>query len=485
MDITELTVHELIEKKKAGELTSEEIVKAYTKRIEEKEKDVDAFITITTEEALKTAKEKDKEGLKGDLDGIPIGIKDNINVKGTRTTCASKMLENFVSPYDATVTEKLNEAGLISLGKMNMDEFAMGSSTENSAMKVTHNPWNLNTVPGGSSGGSAAAVAANEVPWALGSDTGGSIREPASFCGIVGLKPTYGLVSRYGLVAFASSLDQIGPLTKDVEDAAILLNVIAGHDEKDSTSYDREKVDYTKALKNDVKGLKIGVPKEFYAEGLNEEVKVALENAIEEYKKLGAIVEDCSVDVAKYSLATYYIIACAEASSNLGRFDGIRYGYRTKNYETLGELFKNSRSEGFGPEVKRRIILGTYVLSSGYYDAYYKKAQQVRTFVSQEFDKAFSKYDVLLAPVVPYPAFEINSKVDNPLEMYLADVCTVPINIASIPAISLPCGVTSKGLPIGMQLIGPRFSEETLLNAAYTFEQKIKFRENYKPEFKK
>ncbi len=485
MDITELTVHELIEKKKAGKLTSEEIVKAYTKRIEEKEKDVDAFITITTDEALKTAKEKDKEGLKGDLDGIPIGIKDNINVKGTRTTCASKMLENFISPYDATVTEKLNEAGLISLGKMNMDEFAMGSSTENSAMKVTHNPWDLNTVPGGSSGGSAAAVAANEVPWALGSDTGGSIREPASFCGIVGLKPTYGLVSRYGLVAFASSLDQIGPLTKDVEDAAILLNLIAGHDEKDSTSYDREKVDYTKALKNDVKGLKIGVPKEFYAEGLNEEVKAALENAIEEYKKLGAIVEDCSVDVAKYSLATYYIIACAEASSNLGRFDGIRYGYRTKNYETLGELFKNSRSEGFGPEVKRRIILGTYVLSSGYYDAYYKKAQQVRTFVSREFDKAFSKYDVLLAPVVPYPAFEINSKVDNPLEMYLADVCTVPINIASIPAISLPCGVTSKGLPIGMQLIGPRFSEETLLNAAYTFEQKIKFRENYKPEFKK
>ena len=485
MDITELTVHELIEKKKAGKLTSEEIVKAYTKRIEEKEEDVDAFISITTDEALKTAKEKDKKGLEGDLDGIPIGIKDNINVKGTRTTCASKMLENFVSPYDATVTEKLNEAGLISLGKMNMDEFAMGSSTENSAMKVTHNPWNLNTVPGGSSGGSAAAVAANEVPWALGSDTGGSIREPASFCGIVGLKPTYGLVSRYGLVAFASSLDQIGPLTKDVEDAAILLNVIAGHDEKDSTSYDREKVDYTKALKNDVKGLKIGVPKEFYAEGLNEEVKLALENAIEEYKKLGAIVEDCSVDVAKYSLATYYIIACAEASSNLGRFDGIRYGYRTKNYETLGELFKNSRSEGFGPEVKRRIILGTYVLSSGYYDAYYKKAQQVRTFVSQEFDKAFSKYDVLLAPVAPYPAFEINSKVSDPLEMYLADVCTVPINIASIPAISLPCGVTSNGLPVGMQLIGPRFSEETLLNAAYTFEQKIKFRENYKPEFKK
>ena len=485
MDITELTVHELIEKKKKKELTSEEIVKAYTKRIEEKEKDVDAFITITTDEALNEAKEKDKAGLKGDLDGIPIGIKDNINIKGTKTTCASKMLENFVSPYNATVTEKVKDAGLISLGKMNMDEFAMGSSTENSAMKITRNPWNLNTVPGGSSGGSAAAVAANEVPWALGSDTGGSIREPAAFCGIVGLKPTYGLVSRYGLVAFASSLDQIGPLTKDVEDAAILMNVITGHDEKDSTSENREKVDYTKALKNDVKGLKIGVPKEFYAEGLNEEVKAELDKAIETYKELGAKVEDCSVDVAKFSLATYYIIACAEASSNLGRFDGIRYGYRTKNYETLEDLFRNSRSEGFGPEVKRRIILGTYVLSSGYYDAYYKKAQQVRTFVMKEFDNAFSKYDVLLTPVCPNVAFEINSKVSDPLEMYLADVCTVPINMASIPAISLPCGVTSEGMPVGMQLIGPKFSEETLLNAAYTFEQKIKFRENHKPEFKK
>ena len=485
MDITELTVHELIEKKKKGELTSEKIVKAYAKRIEEKEKDVDAFITITVDEALKKAKEKDKEGLKGDLDGIPIGIKDNINIKGTKTTCASKMLENFVSPYNATVTEKVEEAGLITLGKMNMDEFAMGSSTENSAMKVTHNPWNLNMVPGGSSGGSAAAVAANEVPWALGSDTGGSIREPAAFCGIVGLKPTYGLVSRYGLVAFASSLDQIGPLTKDVTDSAILMNVITGHDEKDSTSLDRKKVDYTKALKNNVKGLKIGIPKEFYAEGLNEEVKKELDNAIEVYKDLGAKIEDCSVDVAKYSLATYYIIACAEASSNLGRFDGIRYGYRSKNYETLEELFRNSRSEGFGPEVKRRIILGTYVLSSGYYDAYYKKAQQVRTFVMEEFNKAFSKYDILLTPVSPNVAFEINSKVSDPLEMYLADVCTVPINIASIPAISLPCGMTSNGLPVGMQLIGPRFSEETLLNAAYTFEQKIKFRENYKPEFKK
>ena len=488
MEITELTVHELQEKLAAKELTITEITKAYVDRINEKEKDVQAFITLQTDEAMKKAEEIEAKVNNGEVNsafaGIPIGIKDNLCTKGVKTTCASKMLENFISPYDATVTEKLNEAGLISLGKMNMDEFAMGSSTENSAMKVTHNPWDLNTVPGGSSGGSAAAVAANEVPWALGSDTGGSIREPASFCGIVGLKPTYGLVSRYGLVAFASSLDQIGPLTKDVEDAAILLNVIAGHDEKDSTSYDREKVDYTKALKNDVKGLKIGVPKEFYAEGLNEEVKAALENAIEEYKKLGAIVEDCSVDVAKYSLATYYIIACAEASSNLGRFDGIRYGYRTKNYETLGELFKNSRSEGFGPEVKRRIILGTYVLSSGYYDAYYKKAQQVRTLVKNEFDKAFEKYDVVLTPTAPAVAYQFGEKTENPLEMYLSDICTVSVNVAGLPGISIPCGVDSEGMPIGMQLIGPRFGEAAILNAAYTFEQATKFRENYKPTFK-
>lgn len=485
MDITELTVHELIEKKKNKELTSEEIVKSYSKRIDEKEKDVKAFVTISTDEALKQAKEKDKTKSKSEFDGIPIGIKDNICTKGVKTTCASKMLENFVSPYDATVIEKLDEAGLISLGKMNMDEFAMGSSTENSAIEITHNPWNLNTVPGGSSGGSAAAVAAGEVPWALGSDTGGSIREPAAFCGVVGVKPTYGLVSRYGLVAFASSLDQIGPITKDVTDAALLLNLITGHDERDSTSYDRPKVDYTKALKGNVKGLKIGVPKEFYSQGLNEEVKENLENAIETYKKLGTTVEDCSVDVAKYSLATYYIIACAEASSNLGRFDGIRYGYRAKDYSNLKELYKNSRSEGFGPEVKRRIILGTYVLSSGYYDAYYKKAQQVRTFVMQEFDKAFSKYDLLLTPVSPNVAFEIGSKTSDPLEMYLADVCTVPINIASVPAISLPCGITKAGMPVGMQLIAPRFGEEKMLNAAYTFEQEIKFRENHKPEFKK
>lgn len=488
MDITELTVHELQEKLEKKEITATEITKAYADRIDEKEKDVQAFVTVLKDSAIEQAKEIDDKRAKGEnvsnLAGIPIGIKDIICTKGVRTTCSSKMLENFIAPYDATVMEKINAEELIDLGKLNMDEFAMGGSTEYSYFKKTRNPWNLNKVPGGSSGGSAAAVAANMVPWALGTDTGGSIRQPASLCGVVGLKPTYGLVSRYGVVAFASSLDQVGPITKDVRDCAMLLNIIAGHDPKDTTSAEVEKKDYTKALKNDVKGLKIGVPKEFFGEGINEEVKANLEKAIEKYKELGAEVEECSLDVAKYALATYYIIACAEASSNLGRFDGIRYGYRTENFTNLKELYKNSRSEGFGPEVKRRIILGTYVLSSGYYDAYYKKAQQVRTFVMNEFAKAFEKYDVLLTPTSPTVAFDIGSKSTNPLEMYLADICTVSVNIAGLPGISVPCGVDSEGMPIGMQLIGKRFSEETLLNTAYTFEQATKFRDNYKPEFK-
>ena len=475
MDITNLTVHELKDKIKSNELSIIDITKAYVEKINEKEKDVQAFITTLTQEALEQASSIQKgieEGcITGDYAGIPIGIKDNICTKGIKTTCASKMLENFVSPYDASVVEKLKQEHLINSGKLNMDEFAMGASTEYSYFKKTRNPRNLNTVPGGSSGGSAAAVAANMVPWALGSDTGGSIRQPASFCGVVGLKPTYGLVSRYGLVAFASSLDQIGPITKDVEDAAILLNIIAGHDEKDTTSVNIEKKDYTKALKNSVKGLKIGIPKEYFGEGINKEVKEKLEQAIQKYKELGAEVEEFSLDIADYALATYYIIACAEASSNLGRFDGIRYGYRTQNYSNLKELFKNSRSEGFGAEVKRRIILGTYVLSSGYYDAYYKKAQQVRTLVKNEFKKAFAKYDVLLTPTSPTVAFEIGTKSNNPLEMYLADICTVSVNIAGLPAISIPCGVDSKNMPIGMQLIGNHFAEETILNAAYAFEK--------------
>ena len=489
MNITELTVHELQQKLKSKELTIKEIMESYCERINEKEPEVEAFVTTYLEEAKATAQEvqeKIDNGEKlGEYAGIPIGIKDNLCMKGTKTTCSSKMLENFVSPYDATVIEKLKDENIISLGKLNMDEFAMGSSTESSYFKKTKNPWNLNKVPGGSSGGSAAAVAANMVPWALGSDTGGSIRQPASLCGVVGLKPTYGLVSRYGLVAFASSLDQIGPITKDVKDSAILLSLIAGHDEKDTTSEPKEKKDYTEALKNDVKGLKIGVPKEFFGEGINEEVKKELTKAIETYKELGAEIEEFSLDVAKYALATYYIIACAEASSNLGRFDGIRYGYRTPEYSNLKEIYKKSRSEGFGPEVKRRIILGTYVLSSGYYDAYYKKAQQVRTLVSNEFSKAFEKYDVILTPTSPVTAFNIGEKSNNPLEMYLADICTVSVNIAGVPAISIPCGVDSNGLPIGMQLIGNKFEEEKILNAAYTFEQKVKFREKFRPEFKR
>ena len=489
MEITKLTVHELQEKLKAKELTITDITKAYVDNIEKHEKDVQAFITPITDEAIKNAENiqaKVESGeIKGSLAGIPIGIKDNICTKGIKTTCASKMLENFVSPYNATIMEKIEAENMINLGKLNMDEFAMGASTEYSYFKKTRNPWNLNTVPGGSSGGSAAAVASNMVPWAIGSDTGGSIRQPSSFCGVVGLKPTYGLVSRYGLVAFASSLDQIGPITKDVTDAAMLLNVISGHDEKDTTSVNKEKVDYTKALKGDVKGLKIGLPKEYFGEGINPEVKEKLNEAIETYKKLGATVEECSLNIADYALATYYIIACAEASSNLGRFDGIRYGYRTQNYESLKDIYRNSRSEGFGPEVKRRIILGTYVLSSGYYDAYYKKAQQVRTLVKKEFDKAFEKYDILLTPTSPTVAFEIGTRSNNPLEMYLADICTVSVNIAGLPGISVPCGVDSKGMPIGMQLIGNKFAEETILNAAYTYEQEFKFREKYNPEFKK
>lgn len=482
MNIVDLTVHELLEKLEKKELTITDINKAYAERIKTEEPKIGAFISNLSEDAVKEAtsiEEDIKDGKiqnESKLAGIPIAIKDNMCVKGIKTTCASKMLENFVAPYDATVIEKLKENNLTFLGKVNMDEFAMGASTEYSALQKTKNPWNLNCVPGGSSGGSAAVVASKMAPWALGSDTGGSIRQPASFCGIVGLKPTYGLISRYGLVAFASSLDQIGPMTKDVRDNAMLLNLIAGHDEKDSTSIKTEKKDYTKALVNDVKGLRIAIPTQYFGEGINEEVKKSVEAVIEKYKELGAIVEECSLDIAEYALATYYIIACAEASSNLGRFDGIRYGYRTKNFKSLKDIYRNSRTEGFGPEVKRRIILGTYVLSSGYYDAYYKKAQQVRTLVIQRFNEIFKKYDLILTPTSPTTAFETGTKSNNPLEMYLADICTVSVNIAGVPAISIPCGVDSKGLPIGVQLIGKHFDEETIYRAAYTYEQNSDFK---------
>ena len=489
MELYEYTVHELVDMLEKGETTSEEITKSYFKRIKEKDPDVKAYISLLEDEAIAKAKEIDearKAGKKlGKYAGIPIGIKDNMCITGTKTTCSSKMLENFVAPYDATVIKKLNEEGLVYLGKTNMDEFAMGSSTENSAFFNTKNPWDLERVPGGSSGGSAAAVAADIAPWTLGSDTGGSIRQPASLCGIIGLKPTYGLVSRFGLVAYASSLDQIGPLTKDVTDSAILLNLIAGHDENDTTSMDLGEKDYTKALVNDVKGMKIGLPKEYLGEGVSEEVKNAILAVAKKYEELGAIVEECSLDVGKFALPTYYIIADAEASSNLGRFDGIRYGYRSEKYDNLRDIYKNSRSEGFGPEVKRRILLGTYVLSSGYYDAYYKKAQKVRTVIKNAYSELFAKYDLILTPTSPTTAFKIGEKCNNPLEMYLADICTVPVNIAGLPGMSIPCGVDSNGLPIGFQLIGNSFEEEKIFRAAYTYEQNTKFRDENKPKFKK
>lgn len=489
MELYEYTVHELVEKLEKGEVTSEEITRSYFDRIKEIDPKVKAYVSTLEESAIEKAKKIDEDRKSGKtvskFAGIPIGIKDNMCITGTKTTCSSKMLENFVAPYNATVIEKLNEQDLVYLGKLNMDEFAMGGSTEHSAFFNTYNPWDLDRVPGGSSGGSAAAVSAEIAPWTLGSDTGGSIRQPASLCGVVGLKPTYGLVSRFGLVAFASSLDQIGPLTKDVTDSTMLLNLIAGHDEKDSTSMNIDKKDYTLSLVNDVKGMRIGLPKEYLGEGINSEVKQAILDVAKKYEEMGAIVEDCSLDIGKYATAVYYIIACAEASSNLGRFDGIRYGHRTKNYENLRDIYRNSRSEGFGDEVKRRIILGTYVLSSGYYDAYYKKAQQVRTLIKNEFAKAFEKYDVILIPTSPNVAFNIGEKSNNPLEMYLADICTVSINIAGLPGISVPCGVNSKGLPIGMQLVGKPFGEETILNAAYTYEQATQFNKNYKPQYKK
>ena len=487
MELYEYTVHELVEKLEKGEVTSVEITKSYFDRIKEKDPLVKAYVSTMEEEAMARAKEIDEKRKAGEpvskFAGIPIGIKDNMCITGTKTTCSSKMLENFVAPYNATVIEKLNKEDLVYLGKLNMDEFAMGGSTENSAFFKTTNPWDLERVPGGSSGGSAAAVAADMAPWTLGSDTGGSIRQPASLCGVVGLKPTYGLVSRYGLVAFASSLDQIGPITKDVTDAAMLLNLIAGHDEKDSTSMDLEVKDYTKALVNDVKGMRIGLPKEYLGEGINEEVKNAILEVAKKYEEMGAIVEDCSFEVGQYATSVYYIIACAEASSNLGRFDGIRYGYRSENFDNLKDIYKNSRSEGFGEEVKRRIMLGTYVLSSGYYDAYYKKAQKVRTVITDAYNELFGKYDLLLTPTSPTTAFKIGEKCNNPVEMYLADICTVPVNIGGLPGMSVPCAIDSKGLPIGFQLLAKPFDEEKIIKAAYSYEQNSNFREN-KPTFK-
>ena len=474
MELYEYTAHELAKMYRNKETTVTKVIESIYKRIEEKEPAIKAYLSLDKENALKQAEEIQKEFDEGKempvLAGIPVAIKDNICTKGIRTTCASRMLENFIPPYDATVIKKLKDNKCIMVGKVNLDEFAMGGSTETSAFQKTTNPHNTEYVPGGSSGGSAAAVAAHEATLALGSDTGGSVRAPASFCGVVGLKPTYGAVSRFGLIAFASSLDQIGPFAKDVTDTALLLNAICGKDEFDSTSVELGEVDYTKALVKDVNGLKIGLPKEFFGEGINSEVKEAILRKVNELKEKGASVEEFSMHTVEHALSIYYILSSAEASSNLSRFDGVKYGYRSENADNINELYENSRSEGFGPEVKRRIMLGTYVLSAGYYDAYYNKALKARTLVVDEFNKAFSKYDVIIGPTAPTTAFKLGEKMSNPLEMYLSDVCTVPVNIAGVPAISVPVGKDTKGLPIGMQIIGRAFDENTILKVAYNVE---------------
>lgn len=476
MELYHLSISEIAKKIKNKEVKIKEVLDSIYQRIEEVEPKIDAYLTLTKELAYQRA-EKLQERLDrgeeiGILGGVPIAIKDNICTNGVATTCSSKMLENFVPFYDATVAKKLEEAGAIMLGKTNMDEFAMGSSTESSYFKKTKNPWDVKRVPGGSSGGSAAAVASDMAFGALGTDTGGSIRQPASFCGVVGLKPTYGLVSRYGVIAYASSLDQVGPITKNVTDAAILLNAIAGHDKMDTTSANIEKKDYTKSLIKDLTSITIGVPTSFVSEGVNPEVKKVYDQGIATLKEAGATILSIELDYMKYSLATYYIIATAEASSNLGRYDGIRYGYRAENFESLDDLYKKSRTEGFGEEVKRRIMLGTYVLSSGYYDAYYKRAQQVRTLIIEEFKKVFETCHVIAIPTAPNIAFQLGEKTENPVEMYLEDIYTVPVNVAGLPGISVPAGLSEENhMPVGMQFIAKAFDEETLLQVAYTFEQ--------------
>ena len=463
MELYNLTISELKNKLNSGEVTRKEINEAFRKRVSEVDDKVKSFLQITDFEKEKN----DNEKL---LSGIPVALKDNMSLTDVETTCASKILEGYKPPYDATVVKKLKEKGADILGKTNMDEFAMGSSTENSAFASTRNPWDLDRVPGGSSGGSAAAVAAGEVPAALGSDTGGSIRQPASFCGVVGFKPTYGLVSRYGLVAFASSLDQIGPFTRDVSDSALMMNTIAGHDPKDSTSVDRKVPDFTEYLKEDVEGMKIGIPKEYFELEIDEEVEKNIRDSIKELESAGAIVEEVDLLSAEYSLAAYYIIAPAEASSNLARYDGVRYGLRSEKDDDVETMFENTRSEGFGNEVKRRVMLGTYALSSGYYDAFYLKAQKVRTMIKEDFERVFADYDLLISPTTPTTAFKLESD-QKPIEMYHQDIFTVPVNIAGLPAISIPSGFDSKGLPIGLQMIGPHFGEGKILQAAYTLEQ--------------
>jgi len=479
MELNTLAAHELAEKLKDKEISCTELIEAVYKRIEAVEPEINAFNTLTKELALKKAKELDDSrpwalNPGPSLRGIPIAIKDNMCTDGIRTTCSSKILENYVPPYNATVVDLVLEAGMIPVGKTNLDEFAMGSSTENSAYKTTKNPWDLKKVPGGSSGGAAASVAADETILSLGSDTGGSIRQPASFCGVTGLKPTYGRVSRYGLIAFASSLDQIGPITKDVTDAALLMNILAKHDPKDSTSANIPSPDYTKSLVRDVKGLKIGLPKELFGEGIDGNIKKSVMEAVEIFEKLGAKVKEISLPSFKHALAVYYIIAPAEASSNLARYDGVHYGRRSDKEKDLMEMYLNTRREGFGPEVKRRIMIGTYALSSGYYDAYYLKAQKIRTIIKEDLEKTFGDVDVMMTPTTPTAAFGIGEKTSDPLSMYLSDIATIPVNLAGIPAISVPCGF-DKGLPVGLQIIGRPFDEGTLFRAAYTFESETDF----------
>lgn len=482
MKLFEQPAHVLHDMLVNKEITSLELTQAVLARIDEVEGDVQAYLTITREEALAQAKAVDEKIAKGEeiafLEGIPGAIKDNICTKGIKTTCASKILQKFVPPYDATVIQKLEAQNPVVLGKTNLDEFAMGGSTENSAYHPTCNPWNIACVPGGSSGGSAAAVAAGTAVWALGSDTGGSIRQPASFCGVVGMKPTYGRVSRYGLVAYASSLDQIGPITKDVTDCAHILNIIAGRDEMDSTSLDVQVPDFTKALVQDVKGLKIGLPKEYFVKGMDPEVEAAVKNGVKELEKLGAEVVEISLPNTDYAISTYYLIAPAEAATNLARYDGVSYGERAEDAADLVEMMTKTRTQYLGEEVKRRIMIGNYALSAGYYDAYYLKALKVRRLVKEDYDKAFKDVDVIICPAAPSVAYKIGEKISNPLEMYLQDACTVPLNLAGLPGISVPCGYNKDKMPIGMQIIGKALDEETILRVAYTYEQSQSYHED-------
>ncbi len=483
MELFKLTAHELHQKLVNKEVSSVEITESVLGRIDAVEDKVQSYVNQTRELALAKARQVDEKIKNGEaispLAGIPGAIKDNMCTKGIKTTCSSKILENFVAPYNATVIEKLAAQDMVMVGKTNLDEFAMGGSTENSGFFTSHNPWDLNRVPGGSSGGSAAAVAAGETIWSLGSDTGGSIRQPAAYCGAVGMKPTYGRVSRYGLVAFASSLDQIGPIVRDDTDCALVMNAISGYDKKDSTSINAAVPDYTQSLKNDVKGLKIGLPKEYFVRGMDPQVEKAVYKAIEQLVALGAEYQEVSMPHTEYGLSAYYLIAPAEASSNLARYDGVGYGMREEGDDIVA-MYKKTRSKGFGAEVKRRIMLGTYALSSGYYDAYYMKALKVRTLVKRDFDRAFEKVDVLITPTAPSPAFKIGEKANDPLAMYMQDVCTIPGNLAGVPGISLPCGFVD-GMPIGLQIIGKPLDEATVLRTAYTFEQQNDYHKRFAP----